>query len=42
MEEVQVKVEKVQAPIPIPKLDLGFGSQCQNYFGSRNDTDTEY
>ena len=25
MEEVSVQVAKVQAPIPIPKLDLGFG-----------------
>ena len=41
MEEVYV--EKVYPPIPIPKYDLGFGSQYQNtWFQSRKDTDTEY
>ena len=30
MEEVSVQVEKVQAPILIPKLDLGFSCQYRN------------
>ena len=30
MEEVSVQVEKVQAPIPIPKPDLSFGCRYRN------------